>query len=195
MGERLAFTFALTGRRCGTYGNPGRCPGLRTCWAFSPRRAARNPRRERPERAASSQPRATPWVPEYKALRPVRAKVWAHLLFITFALTGRRCGTYVNPGRCPGLWTCWAFSPCRAARMSRIAKIRLIRTRRIRAAQQFVNSLNSLLRRLRPTSNSGAAPQPRCKNSINSKPPRAQPTNCGEAPEGTTPPTPTPHVP
>ena len=49
-----------------------------------------NPRRERPERAASSQPRATPWVPGYKALRPVRAKVWAHLLFITFALTGRR---------------------------------------------------------------------------------------------------------
>ena len=36
------------------------------------------------------------------------------------------------------------------------------------AAQQFVNSLNSLLRRLRPTSNCGAAPQPRCKNSINS---------------------------
>ena len=36
------------------------------------------------------------------------------------------------------------------------------------AAQQFVNSLNSLLRRLRPTSNCGAAPQPRRKNSINS---------------------------
>ena len=78
-----------------------------------------NLRRERPERAASSQPRATPWVPEYKALRPVRAKVWAHLLFITFALTGRWCGTYVNPGRCPGLRTCWAFSPRRVARMSR----------------------------------------------------------------------------
>ena len=87
-----------------------------------------NLRRERPERAASSQPRATPWVPGYKALRPVRAKVWVHLLFITFALTGRRCGTYVNPGRCPGLRTCWAFSPCRAARMSRNRKIRSIRT-------------------------------------------------------------------
>ena len=36
------------------------------------------------------------------------------------------------------------------------------------AAQQFVNSLNSSLRRLRPTSKCGAAPQPRCKNSINS---------------------------
>ena len=47
------------------------------------------------------------------------------------------------------------------------------------AAQQFVNSLNSLLRRLRPTSKCGAAPQLRCKNSINSNPrcpkPRFQP--------------------
>ena len=31
--------------------------------------------KERPERAASSQPRATPWVSVYKHLRPVRAKV------------------------------------------------------------------------------------------------------------------------
>ena len=38
----------------------------------------------------------------------------------------------------------------------------------LHAAQQFVNSLNSLLRRLRPTSNCGAAPQPRRKYSINS---------------------------
>ena len=139
----LFITFALTGRRCGTYVNPGRCPGLRTCWAFSPCKAARNPRRERPERAASPQPRATPWVPGYKALRPVRAKVWAHLLFITFALTGRRCGTYVNPGRCPGLRTCWAFSPRKAARMSRIAKIRLIRPA---APERRSNSLIRLIR-------------------------------------------------
>ena len=41
------------------------------CWR-------RNLRRERPERAASSQPRATPWVSAYKRLRPVRAKVWAN---------------------------------------------------------------------------------------------------------------------
>ena len=102
-----------------------------------------NLRRERPERAASSQPRATPWVPEYKALRPVRAKVWAHLLFITFALTGRRCGTYVNPGRCPGLRTCWAFSPRRAARLSRSAKIRLIRPA---ATERPGNSLIRLIR-------------------------------------------------
>ena len=48
------------------------------------------------------------------------------------------------------------------------------------AAQQFVNSLNSLLRRLRPTSKCGAAPQLRRKNSINSNPrcpkPRFQPS-------------------
>ena len=54
--------------------------------------------KERPERAASSQPRATPWVPGYKVPRPVRAKVWAHLLFITFALTGRSSGFYVTQG-------------------------------------------------------------------------------------------------
>ena len=51
------------------------------------------------------------------------------------------------------------------------AKIRLIRTSAassLLAAQQFVNSLNSLLRRLRPTSKCGAAPQLRRKNSINS---------------------------
>ena len=195
MGAPIVYYFCPYRAQVRYVRQPRALPWAPNLLGFQPVQGPRNPRRERPERAASSQPRATPWVPEYKALRPVRAKVWAHLLFITFALTGRRCGTYVNPGRCPGLWTCWAFSPCRAARMSRIAKIRLIRTRRIRAAQQFVNSLNSLLRRLRPTSNSGAAPQPRCKNSINSKPPRAQPTNCGEAPEGTTPPTPTPHVP
>ena len=64
---------------------------------------------------------------------------------------------------------------------------------RTRAAQQFVNSLNSLLRRLRPTSNCGAAPQPRCKNSINSNLPAPAPLpepyfgQCGaSAPEGGT---------
>ena len=36
------------------------------------------PRRERPERAACPQPRATPWVSAYKRLRPVRVKVWAN---------------------------------------------------------------------------------------------------------------------
>ena len=45
-------------------------------------------RRERPERVASSQPRATPWVPEYKALRPVRAKVWANGCLLLLPLQG-----------------------------------------------------------------------------------------------------------
>ena len=34
--------------------------------------------KERPERAVSPEPRATPWVSAYKRLRPVRAKVWAN---------------------------------------------------------------------------------------------------------------------
>ena len=45
-------------------------------------------RRERPERAASPQPRATPWVPGYKALRPVRAKVWANGCLLLLPLQG-----------------------------------------------------------------------------------------------------------
>jgi len=40
MGKRLTFAFALTGRWCGMYVNPGRCPGLWACWAFSPHWAA-----------------------------------------------------------------------------------------------------------------------------------------------------------
>ena len=70
--------------------------------------------KERPERAASSQPRATPWVSAYKRLRPVRAKVWANGCFLLLPLQG--AGPFLrNPGRCPGLRTCWAFSPCLAA--------------------------------------------------------------------------------
>ena len=64
---------------------------------------------------------------------------------------------------------------------------------RTRAAQQFVNLLNSLLRRPRPTLNCGAAPQPRCNNSINSNLPAPAPLSepyCGQcgasAPEGGT---------
>ena len=45
-------------------------------------------RRERPERAASSQPRATPWVSAYKALRPVRTKVWANGWLLLLPLQG-----------------------------------------------------------------------------------------------------------
>ena len=44
------------------------------------------------------------------------------------------------------------------------------------SAQQFVNSFNSLLRRPRPTSNRGAAPQPPCSNSLIRPPPLRRPS-------------------
>ena len=70
--------------------------------------------KERPERAAIPQPRATPWVPAYKRPRPVRAKVGANGWLLLLPLQGVGMGTWY-PGRCPGLGTCWAFSPPRAA--------------------------------------------------------------------------------
>ena len=53
------------------------------------------PRRERPERAASSEPRATPWVSMYKRLRPVRAKVWANGWLLLLPLQGVGSGGMV----------------------------------------------------------------------------------------------------
>ena len=44
--------------------------------------------KERPERATSPQPRATPWVSVYKPLRPVRAKVWANGWLLLLPLQG-----------------------------------------------------------------------------------------------------------
>ena len=56
-----------------------KCPRSGPCTAAPERGSVRrNPRRERPERAASPEPRATPWVSMHKRLRPVRAKVWAN---------------------------------------------------------------------------------------------------------------------
>ena len=115
-------------------------------------------RRERPERAASSQPRATPWVPGYKALRPVRAKVWAHLLFITFALTGRRCGEHGTQGVALGSELVGLSARAGPPICPELRRNSINSNRRARAARQFVNSFNSLLRRLRPTSNCPAAP-------------------------------------
>ena len=48
--------------------------------------------KERPERAASPQPRATPWVSTYKRLRPVRAKVWANGWLLLLPLQGAGMG-------------------------------------------------------------------------------------------------------
>ena len=44
--------------------------------------------KERPERAVSSEPRATPWVSAYKRQRPVRAKVWANGWLLLLPLQG-----------------------------------------------------------------------------------------------------------
>ena len=48
--------------------------------------------KERPERATSSQPRATPWVSAYKRLRPVRAKVWVNGCLLLLPLQGAGTG-------------------------------------------------------------------------------------------------------
>ena len=57
-----------------------------------------NPRRERPERAASPEPRATPWVSVYKRLRPVRAKVWANGWLLLLPLQGVGIGEHDTQG-------------------------------------------------------------------------------------------------
>ena len=42
-----------------------------------------------------------------------------------------------NPGRCPGLWTCWAFSPCLAAD-NRALDLLGLHPRLARAARQKI---------------------------------------------------------
>ena len=54
--------------------------------------------KERPERATSSQPRATPWVSVYKPLRPVRAKVWANGWLLLLPLQGVGNGGHGTQG-------------------------------------------------------------------------------------------------
>ena len=51
--------------------------------------------KERPERAVSPKPRATPWVSVYKRLRPVRAKVWANGWLLLLPLQGVGNGNMV----------------------------------------------------------------------------------------------------
>ena len=58
---------------------------------------------------------------------------------------------------------------------------------RTRAARQFVNSFNSLLRRLRPTNELRRSPQPRCKNSINSNLRRERPERAASSQPRATP--------
>ena len=54
--------------------------------------------KERPERAASPQPRATHWVSAYKRLRPVREKVWANGWFLLLPLQGVGNGEHGTQG-------------------------------------------------------------------------------------------------
>ena len=54
--------------------------------------------KERPERAVSPQPRATPWVSTYKRLRPVRAKVWANGWLLLLPLQGVGNGGHDTQG-------------------------------------------------------------------------------------------------
>ncbi len=77
---------------------PGRCPGLGTGCPFRALAAQVRINRifatglqggpARAESPTSSEPRATPWVPGYKALRPVRAKVWANGCLLLLPLQG-----------------------------------------------------------------------------------------------------------
>ena len=74
-----------------------------------------NPRRERPERAASPEPRATPWVSVYKRLRPVRAKVWANGWLLLLPLQGVGNGNMV-PRALPWATNLLGFQPAQGRR-------------------------------------------------------------------------------
>ena len=74
-----------------------------------------NPRRERPERAASPEPRATPWVSVHKHLRPVRAKVWANGWLLLLPLQGVGNGDMV-PRALPWAMNLLGFQPAQGRR-------------------------------------------------------------------------------
>ena len=86
-----------------------------------------NLRRERPERAASPQPRATPWVSAYKRPRPVRAKVWANGWLLLLPFQGVGNGTMV-PRALPRALDLLGFQPAQGRRQGflRTIPIRLI---------------------------------------------------------------------
>ena len=71
--------------------------------------------KECPERAASSQPRATPWVSAYKHLRPVRAKVWANGWLLLLPLQGVGNGDMV-PRALPWALDLLGFQPAQGRR-------------------------------------------------------------------------------
>ena len=151
--------------------NPGRCPGLGTCWAFSPRRAARMSRTcgaSAPEGGSYSRVGACPYL-----LEPIYEPCPCKGLISRQILRGKPRPRYAPltgaAARIDELWREIGASPypgiCAPYRGNP----------RPRASQQFVNSFNSLLRRLRPTNELRRSPQPRCKNSINSNLRRERP--------------------
>ena len=71
--------------------------------------------KERPERAASLQPRATPWGSAYKRLRPVRAKVWANGWLLLLPLQGVGNGDMV-PRALPWAMNLLGFQPAQGRR-------------------------------------------------------------------------------
>ena len=71
--------------------------------------------KERPERAASLQPRATPWVSVYKRLRPVRAKVWANGWLLLLPLQGVGNGN-MAPRALPWATDLLGFQPAQGRR-------------------------------------------------------------------------------
>ena len=71
--------------------------------------------KERPERATSSEPRATPWVSMHKCLRPVRAKVWANGWLLLFPLQGVGNGNMV-PRALPWALDLLGFQPAQGRR-------------------------------------------------------------------------------
>ena len=71
--------------------------------------------KERPERAASSEPRATPWVSVYKRLRPVRAKVRANGWLLLLPLQGVGNGDMI-PRALPWAMNLLGFQPAQSRR-------------------------------------------------------------------------------
>ena len=70
---------------------------------------------ERPERAVSPQPMATPWVSAYKRLRPVRAKVWANDRLLLLPLQGVEIGN-MEPRALPWAGDLLGFQPAQGRR-------------------------------------------------------------------------------
>ena len=97
---------------------PGRCPGLWKHWAFSPlcmsfdTHSMRHLRTARPEGATLHSPGQRPGYETFTNNAPYKGNSNIPLFFLELPLQGALFGfVSVYPGRCPGLWKHWAFSP------------------------------------------------------------------------------------